>query len=155
MIFADVVDREAVDLVIADGAWQVDHYLHENPELKRFAYVWLTDTVGWPPAPDTDELEAQFRIDANSAMVDLVGRYPRLRDRAFFLGRPDDLSMDPLGPGLPGDPSVGRRPSLVPRLVGGRADDLPSHLDRRVSRSPVVMPSAADCHALHGRRSLR
>ena len=102
MIFADVVDREAVDLVIADGAWQVDNYLHENPELKRFAYVWLTDTVGWPPTPDADELEAQLRTDANAAMVDLVGRYPRLRDLAFFLGGPDDLSMDPLGPGLPG-----------------------------------------------------
>ena len=73
MIFAEVVDLEAVDLVIADGAWQVDNYLHENPELKRFAYVWLTDRVGLPPAPDADEFEAQLRIDANAAMVDLVG----------------------------------------------------------------------------------
>ena len=37
------------DLVVGDEAWDVDHFLHENPELKRFAYAWLTDFVGYLP----------------------------------------------------------------------------------------------------------
>jgi hypothetical protein len=30
------------DLVIGDEAWDVDYFLHENPELKRFAYAWAS-----------------------------------------------------------------------------------------------------------------
>jgi hypothetical protein len=37
--------------VVGDEAWEVDYYLHENPELKRFAYAWSTDFVGWLPMP--------------------------------------------------------------------------------------------------------
>ena len=43
------------DLVIGDEAWDVDHFLHENPELKRFRFGWLTDFVGWLPMPDADD----------------------------------------------------------------------------------------------------
>ena len=39
-------------LPIGDEAWDVDYFLHENPELKRFAYCWFTDFVGWLPMPD-------------------------------------------------------------------------------------------------------
>ena len=35
-VFRDVVDETPYDLVIGDEAWDVDYYLHENPELKRF-----------------------------------------------------------------------------------------------------------------------
>ena len=38
--------------MIGDEAWDVDYFLHENPELKRFAFAWLTDFVGWLPMPD-------------------------------------------------------------------------------------------------------
>ena len=34
-------------------------------------------------------------------MVEQIARYPRLRDRSVFVGDPDDLVTDPLGPGLP------------------------------------------------------
>ncbi len=34
-------------------------------------------------------------------MVEQIARYPRLRDRSVFVGDPDDLVPDPLGPGLP------------------------------------------------------
>jgi predicted glycosyltransferase len=34
-------------------------------------------------------------------MVEQIARYPRLRDRSVFVGDPDDLVADPLGPGLP------------------------------------------------------
>ena len=46
------------DLWIGDEAWEVDYFLHENPELKTAAYVWLTDFVGWLPMPDGGEREA-------------------------------------------------------------------------------------------------
>ena len=57
MVFHDLVTEEPYDLWIGDEAWEVDYFLHENPELKRAAYVWLTDFVGWLPvggrgAPD-------------------------------------------------------------------------------------------------------
>ncbi len=34
---------------IGDEAWEIDHVLHENPELKTAAYVLLTDFVGYLP----------------------------------------------------------------------------------------------------------
>ena len=52
MVFDDVVSDEHYDLVIGDEAWDVDYFLHENPELKRFAFAWMTDFVGWLPMPD-------------------------------------------------------------------------------------------------------
>ena len=52
MVFHDVVESDHYDLVIGDEAWDVDYFLHENPELKRFAFAWMTDFVGWLPMPD-------------------------------------------------------------------------------------------------------
>lgn len=101
MVFNDLAAREPIDLVIADGAWQIDHHLHENPELKRFAYAWLTDTVGWLPAPEGGEREALLTADANAEMLEQVERYPRVRDRAIYLGDPADLASGTFGPGLP------------------------------------------------------
>jgi len=46
MLFHDVVNDEPYDLWIGDEAWELDYFLHENPEEKRAAYVWLTDFVG-------------------------------------------------------------------------------------------------------------
>ena len=34
MVFHDVVTDEHYDLVIGDEAWDVDYFLHENPELQ-------------------------------------------------------------------------------------------------------------------------
>ena len=52
MVFHDLVRDEHYDLWIGDEAWELDYYLHENPEQKRAAYVWLTDFVGWLPMED-------------------------------------------------------------------------------------------------------
>ena len=52
MVFHDLVREEDYDLWIGDEAWELDYYLHENPEQKTAAYVWLTDFVGWLPMPD-------------------------------------------------------------------------------------------------------
>ena len=51
MVFHDAVEGGEYDLVIGDEAWDVDHFLHENPELKRTAFAWMTDFVGWLPMP--------------------------------------------------------------------------------------------------------
>src|SRR6202034_3336152 len=39
MVFADVVREEHYDLWIGDEAWDLDYFLHENPELKSAPYV--------------------------------------------------------------------------------------------------------------------
>jgi predicted glycosyltransferase len=101
MIFNDVAAQEHLDLVIADGAWQVDYHLHENPELKRFAYAWLTDVIGWLPMGEGDSREASLVADANTEMLQQVERYPRIRDRALYLGNPADLPAASFGAGLP------------------------------------------------------
>ena len=100
-VFHDVVEDEAHDLVVADEGWDIDHFLHENPELKRAAYAWLTDFVGWLPMRDGGAREAALTADYNAEMVERIARHPKLRDRSVFVGDPDDLVDDPLGPGLP------------------------------------------------------
>ena len=100
-VFHDVVDAEQHDLVVADEGWEIDDFLHENPELKRTAYAWLTDFVGWLPLPDGGLREAELTADYNTEMIEQIARYPRLRDRSVFVGDPDDLVTRPLGPGLP------------------------------------------------------
>ena len=89
------------DLVVGDEAWDIDHYLHENPELKRTAFAWMTDFVGWLPMPAGGEREAYLTADYNAEMIEHVERYPRIRDRAIFVGEPDDIVPDGFGPGLP------------------------------------------------------
>jgi pimeloyl-ACP methyl ester carboxylesterase/predicted glycosyltransferase len=101
MVFHEVVSTEPYDLWIGDEAWDVDYYLHENPELKTAAYVWLTDFVGWLPMPDGGEREAALTADYNAEMIEQIARYPRVRDRAIFVGEPDDIFPGYFGPGLP------------------------------------------------------
>src|SRR5580700_5263330 len=43
MVFNDLIEEEPYDLWIGDEAWELDYYLHENPDQKRADYVWLTD----------------------------------------------------------------------------------------------------------------
>ena len=101
MLFHDVVNEESYDLWIGDEAWELDNYLHENPEEKRAAYVWLTDFVGWLPMPDGGAHEAFLTADYNAEMIEHIERFPRLRDRAIFVGNPDDIVPGTFGPNLP------------------------------------------------------
>ena len=101
MVFHDVVRDTAYDLWIGDEAWEVDYYLHENPELKRAPYVWLTDFVGWLPTPEGGEREAFLTADYNAEMIEHIARWPRVRDRALFVGEPGDIVPAAFGPGLP------------------------------------------------------
>ncbi len=101
MVFTDVVRDEPYDLWIGDEAWELDHFLHENPELKTAPYVWLTDFVGWLPMPDGGAHEAALTADYNAEMIEHIARYPRLRDRSVFVGDPDDVVPDSFGGDLP------------------------------------------------------
>ncbi|MDC7120206.1 alpha/beta fold hydrolase [Cellulomonas fimi] len=101
MVFSDVVESGAYDLVVGDEAWDVDYFLHENPELKRFAFAWMTDFVGWLPMPDGGAHEAALTADYNADMIEQRARFARVRDRSVFVGSLDDVVDQPFGPDLP------------------------------------------------------
>jgi predicted glycosyltransferase len=101
MVFDDLVREEHYDLWIGDEAWELDYYLHENPERKGAAYVWLTDFVGWLPMDDGGPRESFLTADYNAEMIEHIARFPRVRDRAVFVGDPDDVVPDAFGPDLP------------------------------------------------------
>ncbi len=101
MVFHDLVRDEQYDLWIGDEAWELDYYLHENPEQKQAAYVWLTDFVGWLPMSDGGEREAFLTTDYNAEMIEHIARFPRVRDRALYVGNADDIVPDAFGPDLP------------------------------------------------------
>jgi pimeloyl-ACP methyl ester carboxylesterase/predicted glycosyltransferase len=101
MVFQEVVEEGAYDLIIGDEAWEVDHFWHENPELKRGSHVWMTDFVGFIPMPDGGEHEAFLTADYNAEMIEHIARFPRIRDRAIFVGNPDDIYPETFGPDLP------------------------------------------------------
>ena len=102
MVFHDLVREEQYDLWIGDEAWELDYYLHENPEQKRAPYVWLTDFVGWLPMPDGGDHEAFLTGDYNEEMIEHIARFPRVRDRAVFVGNPDDIVPERFASHLPG-----------------------------------------------------
>jgi pimeloyl-ACP methyl ester carboxylesterase/predicted glycosyltransferase len=101
MLFQDAVDEGDYDLVIADEAWDIDHYWHEHPELKRTKLAWFTDFVGYLPMPGNGEHEALLTADYNAEMIGHVERHPSVRDRAIFVGTPEDIIPLSFGKGLP------------------------------------------------------
>jgi predicted glycosyltransferase len=101
MVFHDVVRADRYDLVIGDESWDVDHFQYENPDLKNTPYAWLTDFVGYLPMPDGDDRERLVTADYNAEMIEHVARYPRMRDRAIFVGDPEDIVDDAFGLDLP------------------------------------------------------
>jgi pimeloyl-ACP methyl ester carboxylesterase/predicted glycosyltransferase len=101
MAFADVVRDGDYDLVVGDEAWDVDYFLHENPELKRFPFAWMTDFVGWLPMPEGGRREVELTADYNAEMIEQRARYRQVRDRSIFVGNAEDIVGDDFGPGLP------------------------------------------------------
>ena len=101
MTFVDLMEAEHYDLVIGDEAWDVDYHYHENPELKRQPYVFLTDFVGCLPMEEGNEREAALCADRNADDLEHVARYPYLRDTAIFVGNREDVTEQTFGPGLP------------------------------------------------------
>ncbi len=101
MVFQEVVEDGDYDLVIADESWDVDHFWHEHPELKRAALAWFTDFVGYAPMPEGGDREAFLTADYNAEMLEHVERHPRVRDRSIFVGNAADIVPGTFGPGLP------------------------------------------------------
>lgn len=101
MTFQDAVADGGYDLVIADEAWDVDHYWHEHPELKKAKLAWFTDFVGFVPMPSGGEAEAFLTTDYNAEMIGHVEARPGVRDRAIFVGGPEDILSCSFGRDLP------------------------------------------------------
>src|SRR5439155_27368165 len=101
MVFADLVRDEPYDLCVGDGARGLDYCLHENPELKRSAYAWLTDFAGWLPMPGSNAAEHALTTHLNARIMDQLARFPTVRDRSLFVGNPGDIVRGTLGDGLP------------------------------------------------------
>ncbi len=101
MVFQEVLEEQKYDLVIADEAWDVDHYWHEHPDMKQAQIAWFTDFVGWVPFVENGAHEAYLTTDYNAEMIGHVEGNPLVRDRAIFVGGPDDIVDLSFGEGLP------------------------------------------------------
>jgi pimeloyl-ACP methyl ester carboxylesterase/predicted glycosyltransferase len=101
LLFTELLEAEHYDIVVGDEAWEVDYHYHENPELKRQPFVFLTDFVGCLPMEEGNRREAFLCADRNADDIEHVARYPWIRDRAIFVGNPADAPDLPFGPGLP------------------------------------------------------
>ena len=119
MVFNDVVDETYYDLVIGEEAWMST--FARNPELKRFAFAWITDFVGWLPMSSGGDAEAALTADYNAEMLEQRARYRRLRDRSIFVGNPDDVVDEHL------------RTRAAPASATGR---------RRTTTSPATSPDS-------------
>ena len=140
MVFRDVVRDDPYDLWIGDEAWELDYYLHENPELKTAPYAFLTDFVGWLPMPEGGEDEARLTADYNAEMIEQIARFPRVRDRAIFVGGPEDVVPRDFGDGLPAIRPVGGRSTSTSAATS--SPRMQAHPPRRPT-APRCAPSSA------------
>jgi UDP:flavonoid glycosyltransferase YjiC (YdhE family) len=102
MLFDDMVRETPYDMWIGDESWEVDHFLHENPERKIAPYAFLTDVVGFLPVDaQHDPREADLCADYNAEMIEHLARYPYVRNRSVFIGGIEELPDASFGPGLP------------------------------------------------------
>ena len=102
MTLADVVERDRYDLWIGDEGWDLDYFLHENPELKRAPYAFLTDFIGLLPMRE-DRTSTEFIRcwEKNAENVDHLRRHPDVRDLSILVGDEEDVLDREFGPDLP------------------------------------------------------
>ena len=102
MTFADVVEREPYDLWVGDEGWDLDYFLHENPELKRAPYVFMTDFIGMlPMREEPGSVEFKRAWEKNAENIDHLRFHPDVRDLSIMVGDEDDVLDRPFGPDLP------------------------------------------------------
>jgi pimeloyl-ACP methyl ester carboxylesterase/predicted glycosyltransferase len=101
MRFQEIVEHDRYDLVIADESWDVDHFWHEHPELKRAPLAWFTDFVGYMPMAEGGDREELLTTDYNAEMIEHIERHPRVRDRSIYVGEAADIVPGTFGRGLP------------------------------------------------------
>ena len=117
MVFHDVVREQPYDLWVGDEAWELDYFLHENPEEKRAAYVLADRLRG---------LAAHARRGRARGVPDR--RLQRRDDRAHrplpAAARPGGVRRQPrrhrarpVRPRAAGDPGVGRGPLRLLRAT--------------------------------------
>jgi len=109
LLFDDIVRDTRYDLWVGDESWEVDYFLHENPERKIAPYVFMTDVIGFLPTDPGDPREAELCADYNADSIEKRERFPRLRDLSMFIGSFDELPDCPFGPGMPGIRAWSRR----------------------------------------------
>jgi pimeloyl-ACP methyl ester carboxylesterase/UDP:flavonoid glycosyltransferase YjiC (YdhE family) len=102
MTFADIVEREDYDLWVGDEGWDLDYFLHENPELKRAPYAFITDMIGVLPMRDdpasTDFIRAW---EKNAENIDHLRLHPEVRDLSLLVSDEEDVLDREFGPNLP------------------------------------------------------
>jgi pimeloyl-ACP methyl ester carboxylesterase/predicted glycosyltransferase len=142
MTFADVVERDAYDLWVGDEGWDLDYFLHENPELKRAPYVFMTDFIGMLPMRDEpSSVEFKRAWDKNAENIDHLRFHPDVRDLSIMVGDDEDVLDRDFGPDLPNmrqwarehfafsgytyhfDPEQYRDKTVLRRAVGYRDDE--------------------------------
>jgi pimeloyl-ACP methyl ester carboxylesterase/UDP:flavonoid glycosyltransferase YjiC (YdhE family) len=109
LLFDDIVRDTGYDLWVGDECWEIDYFLHENPDRKIAPYVFMTDVIGFLPTDPGDRREAALCADYNADSIEKRERFPRLRDLSMFIGSFDELPDCPFGPGLPGIREWSRR----------------------------------------------
>src|SRR4029450_4425079 len=102
MTLADVVERERYDLWIGDEGWDLDYFLHENPDLKRAPYAFLTDFIGLLPMREDRTSTDFIRCwEENSQNIDHLRLHPDVRDLSILVGDEEDVLDREFGPDLP------------------------------------------------------
>jgi pimeloyl-ACP methyl ester carboxylesterase/UDP:flavonoid glycosyltransferase YjiC (YdhE family) len=138
LLFDDVVRDTTYDLWVGDECWEIDYFLHENPDRKIAPYVFMTDVIGFLPTDPGDPREAELCADYNADSIEKRERFPRLRDLSMFIGSFDELPDCPFGPGLPGIRAWSRRWfSCVPYVLPFNPD---AYRDRAGLRSRLGYP---------------
>jgi len=102
MTFADVVEAEDYDLWVGDEGWDLDYFLHENPDVKRAPYVFITDFIGMlPMREDPTSVEFRRAWEKNAENIDHLKLHPDVRDLSLMVGDEDDVLDREFGPRLP------------------------------------------------------
>jgi predicted glycosyltransferase len=102
MVFADVVETGDYDMWVGDEGWDLDYYLHENPDMKQAPYVFLTDFIGvLPMRDDPGSTEFVRAREKNAENIDHLRLHPDVRDLSIMVGDLDDVLDREFGPELP------------------------------------------------------
>ncbi len=102
LVFADVAEAGDYDLWVGDEGWDLDYYLHENPDIKRAPYAFVTDFIGMLPMRE-DPASTEFRRawEKNAENIDHLRLHPDVRDLSLLVGDEEDVLDRPFGPDLP------------------------------------------------------
>ena len=102
LVFADVAEAGDYDLWVGDEGWDLDYYLHENPDIKRAPYAFVTDFIGMLPMRDEPgSVEFQRVWEKNAENIDHLRLHPDVRDLSLLVGDEEDVLDRPFGPDLP------------------------------------------------------